>query len=72
MWKQIIGVAELDFSAPKPAAVDAWGNADEGFIDQHGRFYTREAAWPIAMENKQINPQELLWQTGKLYSEHLY
>ena len=45
----------------------------QGFIDQQGRFYTREEAWPIAEQNDQIirrvggdGPD------GGLYSENLY
>src|SRR5690606_33461090 len=29
-------------------------NHDQGFIDQHGEFYTREEAWKIAEANGQI------------------
>lgn len=29
-------------------------NEEQGFIDQHGRFYTRLEAWPIAEANGQI------------------
>lgn len=46
----------------------------EGFIDQHGQFYDRLAAWHIAEKNNQIfrrvggdGPDQ-----GGLYSENLY
>lgn len=44
---------------------------EQGFIDQHGRFYTRIEAWHIAEMNGQVK-----WHDGgprgTLYSEHLY
>jgi hypothetical protein len=42
----------------------------QGFIDQHGQFYSREEAWDLAEANQQIVRE--LPVTGKLYSEHLY
>lgn len=49
-----------------------WHDARQGFVDQHGIFFTREAAYEIAEKNNQIirecgNPGERV-----LYSEHLY
>lgn len=79
MWAQILGITLEEFSniqrdpaGSVPITVKIWQGAEEGFIDQYGKFYTREEAWPIALENEQINPQEFMWQTGKLHSEHLY
>lgn len=80
MWSQILGVTPGAFAImqrdgtlpPLPDAVKPWQGAEEGFIDQHGKFYTREEAWPIALGNKQIDPQELMWSVGRLHSEHLY
>lgn len=80
MWCQILGITPAAFrriqAEPNrdgvPPAVKAWQGAEEGFIDQHGAFYTREEAWAIALERKQIDPQELMWQPGRLHSEHLY
>lgn len=80
MWCQILGITMERFRAiqagaeePRNPAVDEWsGRAEEGFIDQNGKFYSREEAWPIALANNQIIPAEMLWQTGKLHSEHLY
>jgi hypothetical protein len=43
---------------------------EQGFIDQHGVFYSREQAWEIAEFHHQIVRE--LPVTGKLYSEHLY
>jgi hypothetical protein len=43
---------------------------EQGFIDQHGVFYSREQAWEIAEFRNQIVRE--LPATGKLYSEHLY
>lgn len=48
-----------------------WRTSEQGFIDQHGKFYTREEAWKIADENGQIF-RDRDWQTGTLHSEHLY
>lgn len=82
MWSQIVGVTLEAFTImqrdgtlpPLPDAVKPWQGAEQGFIDQHGKFYTREEAWPIALMNNQILQYELdsKWSTGKLYSEHLY
>jgi hypothetical protein len=47
------------------------GQAIQGFVDQFGKFYTREEAWVLAEKNRQI-----LRRVGgdgkKLYSENLY
>ena len=43
---------------------------NQGFIDQHGKYYTREEAWIIASENKQIIRN--VSKEGVLYSENLY
>lgn len=43
----------------------------QGFIDQHGQFYTREEAWPIALANDQIR-RRVGGDEGRLYSENLY
>jgi hypothetical protein len=43
----------------------------QGFVDQFGDFYTREAAWEIAERNGQIL-RDLSCGKGVLYSEHLY
>jgi hypothetical protein len=43
----------------------------QGFIDQHGQFYTREQAWPIALANEQIR-RRVGGDDGRLYSENLY
>lgn len=44
---------------------------EQGFIDQHGRFYTRQEAWTVAHNNNQIIRQEA-HTIGTLYSENLY
>ena len=48
-----------------------WRAAEQGFVDQHGRFYTREEAWQIADANGQII-RDRDWAAGVLHSEHLY
>lgn len=43
----------------------------QGFLDQFGKFYTREEAYIVAEKNSQII-RNLNHSTNKLYSEHLY
>lgn len=45
--------------------------AQQGFVDQFGRFLSREDAFQIAKENGQII-RSLGAVGDKLYSEHLY
>ena len=80
MWCQILGLTLPVFhdiqkgALPAPPAPQEWQRAEEGFIDQHGKFYSRAEAWPVALRNDQILRYELdsKWQTGSLHSEHLY
>lgn len=46
------------------------GKWEQGFIDQHRKFYTREEAWIVAEKNGQIINQ--VSTPGILYSENLY
>lgn len=51
-----------------------YGAYDQGFIDQHGKWYTRTEAWAIAQANGQIK-RRVGGDTadgGTLYSEALY
>lgn len=66
MHPVIRSIAHRDRSA-ESTVIDA----DQGFIDQHGRFYSRSAAWVIAEANNQIVNRGN-WGTGTLYSENLY
>jgi hypothetical protein len=45
------------------------GREEQGFIDQFGRFYDREEAMQLALQNDQVNNHK-----GErfLCSEHLY
>lgn len=45
--------------------------AKQGFIDQFGKFYSREEAWKIAEANGQIIRDHDKC-VGELFSEHLY
>lgn len=45
---------------------------EQGFVDQRGRYYTREEAYLIAKENGQIRRNIITSDTGVLYSEMLY
>ena len=47
------------------------GLEQQGFIDQYGRFMTREEAWIVAMEAGQII-RRCGGDEGCLYSENLY
>jgi hypothetical protein len=49
-------------------------NSEQGFIDQHGRFYSRQAAWQIAQRQNQIARRVGGDETdgGTLFSENLY
>lgn len=44
---------------------------EQGFIDQHCKFYTREEAFIVASENGQIK-RRCGGDDGKLFSENLY
>lgn len=44
---------------------------DQGFIDQHGHFYSRHEAWIVAERNGQIK-HPTGWLHGRLHSENLY
>jgi len=49
-----------------------YGAAEQGFIDQFNRFYTREDAMQVARQNDQIRfPDDMLSETA-LHSEDLY
>ena len=49
---------------------NGWTQADQGFIDQWGRFYERDEALQLAQQNEQCfrNPEAVY----ELYSEDLY
>lgn len=53
------------------AANETFVNEIQGFIDQHGVFYTRQEAWVIAEKNDQII-RRCGGDDGKLFSENLY
>lgn len=44
---------------------------EQGFVDQHAKYYSREAAWIIAKDNDQII-RIVPGSEGTLYSENLY
>lgn len=48
-----------------------WRTAEQGFIDQHCNFLSREAAWAVAWKYGQI-VNDPSWCNGSLHSEHLY
>ncbi len=48
-----------------------WVQSDQGFVNQYGKFLTREEAWVIADRNNQI-VSRCGGDEGKLFSENLY
>ena len=49
--------------------------AEQGFVDQYGKFYTREDAWLLAEDQGQIIRRvggDMVKGEGRLYSENLY
>lgn len=48
-----------------------WDMAEQGFVDQHGEFLTREQAFKVATEAGQII-RRCGGDDGKLFSENLY
>jgi hypothetical protein len=65
------GAIDIDPLNMKDEYAFGWRTSEQGFIDQHGTFYTRKEAWKIADENGQIFRYRD-WQTGSLHSKHLY
>lgn len=53
---------------------ETWGDFDQGFIDQFGNFYSREAAMEVVEENRQPFDARRNGAigTGALFSEGLY
>ncbi len=80
MWAQILDIPFEQFlhlqAANELPDVDArhraWQGAEEGFIDQHGRFYTREEAWQAVQLSGQPLKRNEPFCKGALYSENLY
>lgn len=73
-WRNVLDLA-ADQQLPLgelPHKVTLWQECEQGFVDNHGDFLTREQAWPIALDAGQILQKELNWQRGCLHSEHLY
>lgn len=49
-----------------------WNNCEQGFIDQWGKFYTREEAYKLARANGQIRFGSIENEEDVLMSGHLY
>lgn len=66
--------ATLERLHPLEVYARSWTKWDQGFIDQHGQWYTRTEAWVVAQANGQIR-RRVGGDTadgGTLYSENLY
>jgi hypothetical protein len=66
-----VGPRHFDQTMRRQLAEGAGRNTEQGFIDQHGVFYTREQAWLIAQGNGQII-RRVGGDEGRLFSENLY
>lgn len=70
----ICGPRHLDLTMHAQIALctqGGWKFAEQGFVDQHGEFLTRAAAWEIAYAAQQI--RRTVGNGGReLYSENLY
>lgn len=53
------------------SSTEDWKDLDQGFIDNHGDFLTRQEAWYLANMNNQIRFTEYSAE-GMLFSESLY
>jgi hypothetical protein len=74
--KMLLGARHYD-SHMRQHLVRDWLSVEveQGFVDQHGRFLTREEAWEIAEKEGQIRvilPCQDNYETKLLYSENLY
>ncbi len=71
----VIGIRHYDaFMRKQMASCEAFNQGDpvdQGFIDQHGVFLTREEAFIVATEAMQII-RRVGGDEGKLFSENLY
>lgn len=69
----IVAVGPRHFDATMHRQLPDGGgrNTEQGFIDQHGTFFTREQAWIIAESNGQII-KRVGGDEGRLFSENLY
>lgn len=51
---------------------DSWRGCEQGFIDQHCHFYSREEAKVIAEKNGQVIAKAGSYTGKDLFSENLY
>lgn len=49
-----------------------WATAEQGFVDQYGKFLSRNEAFLVALGAKQFNGPLKDRSQAILYSEHLY
>ncbi len=67
----LMGLIGLHNGNRDPELLQPYLNTDQGFIDQHDNYYTREEAWVIATYHNQIT-RNSHWREGTLCSENLY
>ena len=76
--KMLVGPRHLDFVMLKQYQAlgikEGEDKAVMGFVDQNGKFYTRQEAWLIAERSKQIRYRTAgdTANGGTLFSENLY
>lgn len=75
-WDQTMRATadRLGLIEKRRSGLEVVGSEEQGFIDQHGKFFTRQEAWKIAEANRQIyrrcGGDDA--HGGTLYSENLY
>ncbi len=70
MHSAVKAMDDVDMRASGPW--NGWESAEQGFVDQHGTFYTREQAWIIALANGQLDPKYAMDSKTILISEDIY
>ena len=73
-WDDLM-CSQADAAEQSPITYNNTDPWEQGFVDQFGKFLTREEAAKIVRENKQPLHGELAYQVNTvdyLFSEHLY
>lgn len=67
----VVGARHFDSLMKAQIGEEDWGGAEQGFVDQYGRFMTREIALEVARSAGQI-VRRVGGDETRLYSENLY